>query len=59
MSDGGFALSAKDLGVEVRQARHGGVGQPQHGFAVQSGGFEVVVQRAVLVVVCDQVELSP
>lgn len=59
VSDGGFSLGAEDLGVEVTEARHGGVSQPQHGFIVQSGWFEVVVQGAILMVVGDQVELGP
>ena len=59
MSNGRLALGTKDLGVEVAEARHRGVGQPQHGFAVQRGGFEVVVQGAVFMVVSDQVELGP
>ena len=59
VSDGRFALGAEDLGVEVTEARHGGVSQPQHGFVVQSGWFEVVVQGAILMVVSDQVELGP
>lgn len=59
VGDGRLALGAEDLGVEVAEARHRGVRQPQHGFVVQRGGFEVVVQGAVLVVVGDQVELGP
>lgn len=59
VSDGRFALGTEDLGVEVTETRHRGVGQPQHGFVVQRGGFEVVVQGAVFVVVGDQVELGP
>lgn len=59
VGDGRLALGAEDLGVEVTEARHGGVRQSQHGFVVQRGGFEVVIQGAVFVAVGDQVELSP
>lgn len=59
VSNGRFALGAKDLCVQVAKAWHRGVGQSQHGFIIQSGWFEVVVQWAVFMVVCDQVELSP
>lgn len=37
VSNGRFALTAKDLGVEVTQARHRGVSQSQHGLIVESG----------------------
>lgn len=59
VSNGRFALGAKDLGVEVTKAGQRGVGQPQHGLVVQSGWFQVVVQRAIFMVVRDQVELGP
>lgn len=53
MGDGRLALGAKDLSVEVTKARHRGVGQAQHGFVVQSGRFEVVIQRAILMIISD------
>lgn len=59
VGDSRFPLGPKDLSVEVTKAWHWGVGQTQHGFVVQSGWFEVVIQRAVFMIVCDQVELSP
>lgn len=59
VGDGRLALGAEDLCVQVAEARHRGVSQPQHGLIVQSGGFEVVVQRAIFVAVSDQVELGP
>lgn len=59
VGDGRLALGAEDLCVQVAKAWHGGVSQPQHGLIVQSGGFEVVVQRAIFVAVSDQVELGP
>ncbi len=59
MGDGRFALRAEDLRVKVAEAGDGRVGQSQHGPAVQGGALQIVVQRAVLVVVCDEVELSP
>lgn len=59
VGDGRLALGAEDLCVQVAEARHWGVSQPQHGLIVQSGGFEVVVQRAIFVAVSDQVELGP
>ncbi|TRY98293.1 hypothetical protein DNTS_032798 [Danionella cerebrum] len=59
VSDRGFALCAKDLGVEMAEAGHAGVRQSQHGTAVQRGALEIIVQRAVLVIVRDEVELRP
>ncbi len=59
MSDGRLALRAEDLGVQVAEAGDGGVRQPQQRSDVQRGGFEVVVQRAVLVIVRDQIQLRP
>lgn len=59
VGNGRLALGTEDLGVEVTEARHGGVRQSQHGFIIQRGGFEVVVQGAVFVAVGDQVELGP
>ena len=57
MGDGGFSLRAVDLGVQVTQAAGGRVRQPQQRLRVQRGQTQEVVQRAVLVVVRDQVEL--
>ena len=59
VGDGGLALRAVDLRVQVAEARDGGVGQLEQRAHVQRVGAEVVVQRAVLVVVSDQVELRP
>lgn len=59
VGDGRFALRAEDLRVKVAEAGDGWVGQSQHGPAVQGGALQIVVQRAVLVVVGDEVELSP
>lgn len=59
MGDGRFSLRAKDFCVKVAESGDRGVCQSQHGSAVQGGAFEIVVQRAVLVVVGDEVELSP
>lgn len=58
MSNGRFALRAVDLGVEVAQATGCRVGQFQQALCVQSGELQVVVQRAILVIVCDQVQLG-
>lgn len=57
--DGRFALRAVDLGVQVTKARYGRVGQFQQRLDVQGVGLQVVVQRSVLVIVCDEVELRP
>lgn len=43
VGDGRLPLRAEDLSVEVAEARHGGVRQPQHGSVVQGAGLEVVV----------------
>lgn len=59
MRDGWLALRPVDLSVQVAEARHGGVGQLEQRFDVQSVGLEVVVQGAIFMVVCDQVELRP
>ena len=57
MGDGRLALRAVDLRVEVAEAAGGRVGQPQERGRVQRGELQPVAQRAVLVVICDQVEL--
>lgn len=57
MGDGRLALGAVDLRVEVAQAAGGGVGQSQQALGVQRGEPQVVVQGAVLMVVCDEEEL--
>lgn len=57
--DGRFSLRARDLRVQVAQTRDGRVRQPQQGQGVQRGGFEVVVQRSVFMIVCDQIQLRP
>lgn len=57
MGDGRFALRAVDLGVQVTEAAGGGVRQSQQRLRVQRGQLQVVVQRAVLVVVGDEEEL--
>lgn len=57
VSDGWFALCAVDLGVKVAQATRSRVGQFQQGMCVQGGELQVVIQRAVLMVICDEVHL--
>ena len=57
MGDGGLALRAVDLRVQVAEAAGGRVGEPQQRLRVQRGHLQVVVQRAVLEVVCDEEEL--
>lgn len=58
MSDGRLALGTVDLRVQVTQAAGCRVGQSQQSLRVQGGVFQVVVQRSVLMVVCDEEELS-
>lgn len=58
VGDGRLALGAVDLRVEVTQAAGGGVGQSQQALGVQRGEPQVVVQGAVLMVVCDEEELG-
>ena len=58
MSDGWFALRAIDFSVEVTQAAGCRVGQFQQSLCVQGGKLQVVVQRAIFMVVCDQVQLG-
>jgi len=53
VSNSRFALRAKDLCVEVTEPGHRGIGQAQHSFIVQSGWFEVVIQRSIFMVVGD------
>ncbi len=55
MGDGWFSLRAVDLRVQVTQATGCRVGQFEQGVCVQSGELQIVIQRAVLMVVCDQV----
>ena len=57
VGDGGLALRAVDLGVEVAEAARHRVGQPQQAGGVQAAHAQEVVQRALLVVVRDQEEL--
>lgn len=59
MRDGRFALRAVDLSVQMAQARYRRVGQFQQSFDVQGVGLEVVVQRSIFMVVCDEVQLGP
>lgn len=57
MGDGGLPVRAVDLGVQVTEAAGGRVGESQQRLRVQRGQLQVVVQRAVLVVVGDEEEL--
>lgn len=57
VGDGGLALRAVDLRVQVAEAAGGGVGESQQRRSVQRVHLQVVVQRAVLMVVCDEEEL--
>ncbi len=57
VSDGWFSLRAVDLCVQVTQATGCRVGQFEQGLCVQSGELQIVIQRAVLMVACDQVQL--
>lgn len=57
VSDGRFALRAEDLRMQVTQAARRRVRQPQQRRSVQGAQLQEVVQRAVLVVVCDEEEL--
>lgn len=57
VSDGWFSLRAVDLCMQVTQATGCRVGQSEQGLCVQSGELQIVIQRAVLMVVCDQVQL--
>lgn len=57
MGDGGLAVRAVDLRVQVAEAAGGRVGQAQQRGGVQRVGLQVVVQGAVLVVVGDEEEL--
>lgn len=58
VSDGWFAMRPIDFGVKVAQAARCRKCQFQQGLRVQGGKLQVVVQRAVLVVVCDEVHLG-
>lgn len=57
MGDGGLALRAEDLDVQVCQAAGDGQHDAQAAHRVQRGQLQVVVQRAHLMVVCDQPQL--
>lgn len=57
MGDGRFTLCAIDFSVEVTEAARRRVRQPQQHLRVQRGQLQVVVQRAVLVVIGDEEEL--
>ena len=57
VGDGWFALRAVNLGVQVTEATGRRERQPQQRLRVQRGQLQVVVQRAVLVVVGDEKEL--
>ena len=50
---------AKDLRVQVREAAGCGVCETQHGGDVDAPLVQVVVERATLVVVGDEEQLSP
>lgn len=58
VSDGRFALCAIDLCVEVTQAAGDRVCQSQQSLCVQGGVFQIVIERSVLMVVCDEEKLS-
>lgn len=58
VSDSRFALRAKDLHVEVDEAADDGGCQPQAGLHIQGCPLQVVVERAVLVVVGDEPQLG-
>lgn len=58
VSDGRFALRTIDLCVEVAQAAGCGIGQPQQSLCVQGGVFQIVIERTILMVVCDEEKLS-
>lgn len=57
MSDGRFALCPVDLCVQVAQAAGCRIGQSQQSLCIQGCVFQIVIERAVLVVVCDEEEL--
>lgn len=58
VSNGWFAMCAIDLGVKVAHTARCRVGEFQQGLRVQGGELQVVVQRAVFVVVRDEVHLG-
>lgn len=58
VSDGRFALSTKDLHVQMRQAAGDGQRHPEAGRGVQRAELQVVVQRTHLVIMSDEPELS-
>lgn len=57
MGDGWFALSAKDLYMQVRQAAGRGHSQPQGQLGLQGLPLQKVIEGAVLVVVGDEPQL--
>lgn len=57
VSDGWFALCAVDLGVEMAQTTRCRISQLQQSLSVQGGELQVVIKRAILMVVCDEEEL--
>ena len=52
-------MRAEDLGVQVVEAARRRVREREHLVRVEDGAVQVVVERAVLVVVADQEELRP
>ena len=58
MCDGGLALRAEDLHVQVCQATGDGQGHAQAAGGVQGAELQVVVQGAHLVVVGDEPQLG-
>lgn len=58
MSDGRLALCTEDLNVQVRQAAGDGQGHPQAGRGIQRAQLQIIIQRAHLMVMCDQPQLS-
>lgn len=57
MGDGRFTLCAIDFSVKVTEAARRRVRQPQQHLRIQRGQLQVVVQRAVLMVISDEEEL--
>lgn len=57
MGDGRFTLCAVNFSVKVTEAARRRVRQPQQHLRIQRGQLQVVVQRAVLMVIGDEEEL--
>lgn len=57
MGNGRFTLCAIDFSVQVTEAARRRVRQPQQHLRIKCGQLQVVVQRAVLVVISDEEEL--